>query len=295
MIIQEEINIPDDYLSSGIIPVVRIMNKIYNCEDEEVIIDCLKIRFVSPVFVISLMLFTYSCRKKVSLSNITTYLETILFFNELEPDKINSYNFISLLQTYLNKTYIPVISFPALANKSTDKDAILSAIENLLCNQLNLEKNVLIGLKYILAEMVDNITEHSESERGYLFAQSYPSKGYIDICIADQGITLKGSFDKAGMMFSGDVAAMRAANDCKSSKNLPSAENRGYGIYTSKNMLIEGLRGQFMMMSGSAIYLKDKKMYDIIELPRGFRLDGTLVALRLPYQNKDFLYTKYFE
>lgn len=105
-----------------------------------------------------------------------------------------------------------MISFPASANRVVDKDAILSAIENLLYKRLAIKTNVLIGLKYILGEMVDNITEHSESVRGYIFAQFYPLKGYIDICIADQGITLKGSFDKVGMKYSGDVEAMSAAN-----------------------------------------------------------------------------------
>lgn len=143
--------------------------------------------------------------------------------------------------------------------------------------------------------MVDNITEHSESERGYIFAQSYPAKGYVDLCIADEGITLTGSFKKAGIEISSDVEAMQAANKGVSSKNLPDAENRGYGIYTTKNMLITGLNGQYMMMSGSALYLKDRQFDNIIELPGGLKWNGTVIALRIPYQNKDFVYTKYFE
>lgn len=88
---------------------------------------------------------------------------------------------------------------------------------------------------------------------------------------------------------------MQAANKGVSSKNLPDAENRGYGIYTTKNMLITGLNGQYMMMSGSALYLKDKQFDNIIELPGGLKWNGTVIALRIPYQNKDFVYTKYFE
>ncbi len=154
---------------------------------------------------------------------------------------------------------------------------------------------MLNGIKYIIGEMVDNITEHSESERGYIFAQSYPQKGYVDLCIADEGITLNGSFNKAGVEVSNDVEAMQAANKGVSSKNLPDAENRGYGIYTSKKMLITGLNGQYMMMSGRALYLKDSAIDRIIELPGGLRWNGTVIALRLPYQNKEFLYTRYFE
>lgn len=295
MILRETINIQDDKLTRGIGPVVKIMSIINNCEDEEVIVDCSTIRFTSPVFVISLMLCLFSCKKKVSIINCNNYLEAIHFYYALRPDEIGTDRFHMLLEKYHIKTYIPVISFPALANRSKVKDAILSSIENLLCRQLNIEKNVLYGLKYILDEMVDNITEHSESERGYIFAQSYPAKGYVDLCIADEGITLTGSFKKAGIEVSSDVEAMQAANKGVSSKNLPDAENRGYGIYTTKNMLITGLNGQYMMMSGSALYLKDKQFDNIIELPGGLKWNGTVIALRIPYQNKDFVYTKYFE
>ena len=46
----------------------------------------------------------------------------------------------------------------------------------------------------MIEECVDNITQHSKSERGYIFAQAYPHKQYLDICVADNGITLLGSY-----------------------------------------------------------------------------------------------------
>ena len=49
-----------------------------------------------------------------------------------------------------------------------------------------------------------------------------------------------------------DLEAIQAANRGISTKNLPNAENRGYGIITSKKMLIDGLGGSFIMMSGNA-------------------------------------------
>lgn len=295
MIIKELINIQDDYLTRGIGPIVRIMNLIQENDDEDLVLDCSQIKFTSPVFLISLMLCLASCGKKVSVINKNQYLETIRFFDELKPDEIDAELFTAILGGYESKTYIPMISFPALASRSSDKDSILTSIENLLCRQLRIESNVLNGIKYILGEMVDNITEHSESERGYIFAQSYPTKGYLDLCIADEGITLNGSFNKAGIEVINDVEAMQAANKGVSSKNLPDAENRGYGIYTSKKMLIRGLEGQYMMMSGNALYLYSSKTDRIIELPDGLRWNGTVIALRLPYNNKDFQYSLYFE
>src|SRR5574344_3058492 len=98
---------------------------------------------------------------------------------------------------------------------------------------------------------VDNITQHSESGCRYIFAQEHPKKHFVDICIADNGITLLGSYKKNGDFdIATDIEAMQAANRGISTKNLPEAETRGYGIITSKRMLTEGLDGNFIMISG---------------------------------------------
>lgn len=99
-------------------------------------------------------------------------------------------------------------------------------------------------------------------------------------------LTLRGSYLKAGIEIEDDLEAMKAANKCISSKNLPDAENRGYGIKTTKNMLSSGLGGQYMILSGNAIGLKSQTIDGIIQLPRGIRWNGTVIALRIPYQEK---------
>ena len=108
--------------------------------------------------------------------------------------------------------------------------------------------NIATGFKYMIGESVDNIIEHSRSERGYIFAQAYPKNQYIDICIADNGITLLGSYRTLkNNAINTDIEAMQAATKGQSTKNLPEAENRGYGIITSKKMLVEGLNGSYVM------------------------------------------------
>ena len=152
------------------------------------------------------------------------------------------------------------------------------------------------GLKYMVEEALDNITEHSESDRGYIFAQAYPYKGYLDICIADRGVTLLGSYKKLpDNEIESDNEAIKAANRGISSKNLPDAENRGYGIQTSKRMLVEGLGGQYLMISGSCLYVKSAGLDNVYNMPNGLRWNGTLVALRIPYDISNFNYVKYVE
>ena len=168
--------------------------------------------------------------------------------------------------------------------------------ENMIISQLNIQPNVAIGLKYMIDETLDNITEHSESDRGYIFAQAYPKKGFLDVCIADRGINLLGSYEKlSDNEIASDMEAIKAANRGLSSKNLPDAENRGFGIMTSKQMLIQGLGGQYLMISGSCLYIKSRFLDSFYAMPNGLRWNGTIVALRIPYQSDTFNYINYIE
>ena len=243
MIICDTINVRDDRLLDGLIPVVRIMAQMEASKDHEVTIDFSDTKFISPVFALSLLVYISKCEKRVSFQNLTSYLDLIM-----------------------------------------------------IIRQLNIQSNVANGLKYMVDETLDNITEHSESDRGYIFAQAYPRKGYLDICIADRGVTLLGSYmSLLDNEIATDLEAIKAANRGLSSKNLPDAENRGFGIKTSKQMLIEGLGGQYLMMSGSCLYIKSSKYDSFYTMPNGIRWNGTIVALRIPYNSPTFNYINYIE
>lgn len=77
-------------------------------------------------------------------------------------------------------------------------------------------------------------------------------EGVIDLCIADRGITIAGSFQQAGLyqdeIDGSETEALKLANEGYSTKNRPEAENRGYGISTSKEMLVVGMKGAFFML-----------------------------------------------
>ncbi len=297
MVIKEYINVNDDRLLDGLSPVVSIMAQIYACpESEEVVIDFAETRFITPVCLLSLMVFLVKCGKKVSLRNVPEYLEVIGLCNGgIRPDQMRRTEFLATMEKYSSMSYIPIVNFAAGRNID-DKEAISSVVESILIRQLNIQSNVATGLKYMVEEMLDNITEHSESERGYIFAQAYPKKGYLDICMADNGVTLLGSYMKLEKNeIVTDLEAIKAANRGISSKNLPDAENRGYGIQTSKRMLVEGLGGQYLMISGNCLYLKSHGCDNVYSVPGGLRWNGTLVALRIPVNASKFNYVNYIE
>ena len=296
MLVKSAINVQDDRLSSGLVPVVEIMSQIEQSQDHLVTVDFSDCRFISPVFALSFIVYATRCGRKISLRNLSSYMKAIGFLDGgIRPDNLRHSEFLAIMEGYSRKTYIPIISFPARAN-SDDKEAIITVVENMMIRQSNVPANVSTGIKYIIGETIDNITEHSETDRGFVFAQSYPSKGYLDLCIADRGVSLLGSYQKAhGYEILSDLEAMKAANRGVSSKNLPDAENRGYGIITSKRMLVEGLGGQYLMISGSSFYFNGNGFDNFYSLPPGLRWLGTIIALRIPYQVSSFNYINYIE
>ena len=296
MIIKEHINVKDDRLIDGLTPVVWIMDQMEKSVDQEVTIDFSDTRFISPVFALSFIVYLTRCGKKIAFTNFSDYLERIgLGIGGIKPDTMRQTEFLAELEKYTSKTYIPIIDFAAGRN-SDAKEVVSSIVENMIIQQLNIQSNVANGFKYMIDETLDNITEHSESDRGYIFAQAYPTKGFLDVCIADRGVSLLGSYEKLpDNEILSDMEAIKAANRGLSSKNLPDAENRGFGIRTSKQMLIHGLGGQYLMISGSSLYLKSCNLDTFYSMPHGLRWNGTIVALRIPYHSSSFNYINYIE
>ena len=287
-------NIEDNELSRGLLPMLKLMPQIEKCKDDVVDLVFEGREFFTPLFVLSFIVFCVKCGKIVQVHNLPSYLQTIKFKElGLQPDELRGSEFIALMQKYLTKTYIPIINFPA---KSEARDSIISNVEQMIINQSSIPRNISQALKYIIAESLDNISDHSESERGYIFAQVYKQKGYLDLCIADSGITLLGSYKKLeNNDISSDIEAMQAAQKRVSSKNVDGAESRGFGIYTSRRMLVEGMDGQYLMISGNAVYMLGKGYDNYYSFPSGLRWNGTIIAFRFPLNKPDFDYTKYFE
>ncbi len=130
-----------------------------------------------------------------------------------------------------------------------------------------------------------------------MFAQYYPGKKYIDICIVDCGKGILKSYQDSGIMrFSDSSSAISEAINGLSTKNLPLAENRGYGIKTSRKMIVNGLGGYYSITSGDAMYIYTPKNETILVLPNSIKWKGTIVAIRMPFKDvRNFNYSLYLE
>lgn len=169
--------------------------------------------------------------------------------------------------------------------QNNDANFVIEEIENTICGSEELHPMKQI-VSYFLDEMVCNMQQHSKSEKGFAFAKYNTELNTIDLCLADKGITIYGSFIEKQLYLdligNSDAQALSLAKDGYSTKNLPNAENRGYGISSNAKLIVDGLNGVFSIMSGNALLLYDKSAINIFELPESIEWGGTLVIARIP-------------
>ena len=74
---------------------------------------------------------------------------------------------------------------------------------------------------------------------------------------------------------------------------LSGAENRGFGISTSSDMLIRGLDSSLIILSGRGLLIRDKERNDFTELPEPIYMPGTLVCFTMPVRQDGFTIYEY--
>jgi hypothetical protein len=153
---------------------------------------------------------------------------------------------------------------------------------NILFSQTNIKgadcKNT---IDYFITELTNNVADHSDSDNGIVFVQSYPGKGFVDITIGDNGIGIWASYNKTEKFSPANEADAieMAVNGC-STKDIP--ESRGFGLSGSRNLLVKGLAGTFWLWSGENIFIHNDTIEDVIQVENGAYLNGCLLTLRLP-------------
>lgn len=148
-----------------------------------------------------------------------------------------------------------------------------------------------IPLTYLLDELICNIQQHAQADKGYAYLMYNKAAKTIEILIADLGITIYGSYvaaqkhlDKLG---DSDAEALNLAQNGYSAKNLPDTENRGYGISSNMKMVVDGLHGEFAVLSGNALMLDVPNKRAILSLPPEIDFKGTMIMVRIPAQVPD--------
>ncbi len=281
--------------------LIKVIEQSNSC-DVSVVWDFEDVVFLHPFFLAPLALYKETSNKNISCINMSLRLQS--YFNDIYFDRMLYFRddakeeIEAVMNDYMQKSYTPLCCF---AMSETNKDTFSSVFRNIISKQSSLGIDSITPLSYFISELLDNIYEHSFSEKGYIFAQYLENENSLFLFIADIGITVAGSFKNRGLFQSDidgdDAVALRLANEGYSTKNRPEAENRGYGISTTKQMLVEGLGGSFFMISGGAFHRYERGAENYYaNIKNLLYWPGTIVLLRIPCTiPQGFNYIDYLE
>ncbi len=278
--------------------LLDILQRINNLNpDDHITFNFKSLSFVFPFLILPLSALIKYFRKKgviikiIPSTECDEYLKTIHFPEGFNP--ISLQNWESELNSYCKKTYLPVCFVPAQSSDSAIRDRLLSTLEQIIQNQLNFNNQLHTSISYLISEAFDNIVEHSGADNGWIMIQNYPLKEFLDVCIVDTGIGILGSYRRINFpdITSHDKALQEAING-RSTKI--EEKSRGYGIRTSRYMLVHGLGGKYFIFSGNAFYIWTTEQEQINVLRTNFIWNGTMLALRIPKVTpKGFNYINY--
>lgn len=264
--------------------------------DNCVVWDFNKAEYFHPFFIAPLAIYKRKCGKNVKIINLSDkckgYFSSVHFDDMLYINKATDMS--QVLGGYLSKTYTPLCCFDVCGEHV---DNLQSILQKVIEQQSDMDKKLKIPLSYFLSELICNIQQHSDSQYGYIYTQYIPKEKRIAICIADEGITIYGSYVKSNKYLDeidSEAKALEKANEGFSTKNLPDAESRGFGISTTKKMLVDGLKGDFFMFSGNAFHRHNLEHCEFVNLPENISWGGTIILMRIPIEvDENFDYNKY--
>lgn len=286
----------DDRIGSVFNQLFSIINATELSESDVVEWDFSETDFLHPFFIGPLSIYKQSCFKKIKCCNkntiVSSYHRAISFdatyhiSGHLQDDAFLSY--------YRGKTYTPIFSFPA--NDVAISDKLEQIVQSIIRSQTHYGPSLQAPLSYILSELVCNIHQHSRARQGYIYCQYLKAEHTINLCIADDGYGILGSYIRTRTHLNevvNDAIALQYANNGYSTKGLP---ERGFGLRTSRSVLVDGLGGAYFMLSGSAFYRHQKDGEGAVLLPPGIIWNGTIILLRIPIDiPKDFSLYPYLE
>lgn len=287
----------DERIGSAFNYLFQVIQATDNCCEDNLFWDLSNTSCFHPFFLAPLVIYKQKCNKVINCikkpSHIVGYLNIICFDTPLSIDANG--NLKKVLEHYTTKTYLPVCQFDLCKG---NLDGLQTILQETIKIQSGADYRITTPLSYLLGELIDNMTEHSHGKHGYIFSQYLKKEECIDLVLADDGITIFGSYVKSRKYLetigNNEVKALTLANEGHSTKNLPDAENRGYGISSSKKMLVDGLGGSFFMLSGGAFHRHDSNGSVYVKLPETINWDGTIILMRIPvHVPTDFDYSKY--
>lgn len=254
--------------------------------DESVSFNLCELKWTCPLLIlpISAYINTTSSQAKMEGCEIYSYLYNIDF-----PRGVDS---VSKLKQIIQsqKSYIPISVLRREADEEREK--LESMFATIIYKAMDKTPSGTSNAIYQpISELVTNIFEHSEQNIGYIFGQLYPSKNYLDICIVDRGRGLQRTYLEEKKL---ELTDAESILEVMRGNSVKPGNERGYGVRTSRNLVCDGLGGDFVILSGSAALIS-KKDYNRIVALNGFYWQGVIIAYRIPKPEKPIDISSYLE
>lgn len=187
-----KISFDSDNFLAAINEFLLYSHKIYNEVPEKVIFNLSGCNFFVPLIIGGITALHKSlkekgCEVEYIFPTDTTYLETINFPNGMDFAGSTNADIAKKLIEFYAKSYLPIISFPAKNAEKTLREKVMSAVNSILKNQLQLEGNILQAIYYLIDELTQNVVDHSGASHGIIYSQYSKTKHYMDLCISDCG------------------------------------------------------------------------------------------------------------
>jgi len=258
------------------------IEKLFNNLIDSEIIEISNLQWIEPIGIALLKIYNDSTRSKINFQNskneAISYVKTILSEGS-------------------STSYMPFQKFTQNTDKITS-DIVKLIIGN-ISNLNDDEKNDLSNyLKYMIAEMMDNVICHAQSELGgFVTAQYYPKKNNkIQIVIIDNGIGLLRSLQDNYPEITNEEEAITKAleegtSGYKPTNSLyPSRTHAGRGLYIL-SQIIDITDGKLLIVSSDTIYRSNQNTFQKIETS----FQGTLIAFELFEKNLEYEFGQIFK
>lgn len=196
----------------------------------------------------------------------------------------------------MSTKFIPIYRFISSADDSKSikiKSDIIDNLTKIFIEKIGSPSHIANAMNLMVDEVISNVRDHSDSQYGWIHAQHYPTKQYLDVCILNTGTTIFEKYKKRKVKFpiKNDIDALKKALQGYSSKP---EMIRGSGLRTFVNMIRKGFKGEFVIISGSAIAYGAYSKIPIVQ-KISIKWQGTIIAFRIPDSQGKIDYTKYIE
>lgn len=178
-------------------------------------------------------------------------------------------NYISVIMgtSYVRSTYIPITYLP---KDKKEVNNIITQLQKWHNNGIDYGgKN---AFNFLIGELIDNIYQHSEFTNASVMAQRYERKGFTEISIFDDGISIPTCFENHGLYSTYDAESIQKAVNGVSTKD----ETRGFGLNTSVNLYVNGVGGSFLLVSRNGVLYMTNDNYNedkLYNLSSEYRLE----------------------